>query len=158
MVKRKNVQLFLVIAFYLTASYFQISLWYVLLFGSILGIIFGKVFCRWMCPVGYIMELMMKLSKSDEKSAMYQYHKVGCPIAWISGYLNKMSLFKIKIDQDKCISCGKCDDACYITNVDKNSSLFKNGKLDPAESYKCSRCMDCITVCPTNALSFKKTK
>jgi polyferredoxin len=158
MIKRKNVQLSLTIFFYLTASYFQISLGYIILFGGLLGIIFGKVFCRWMCPVGYLMELFMKFSKSDEKSAMYQYHKLGCPIAWISGYLNKMSLFKIKIDQNKCIDCGKCDDACYITAIDKNSSLFKKGKLDPALNYKCSRCMDCITVCPVDALSFTKEK
>ncbi|MDM8534821.1 4Fe-4S binding protein [Clostridiaceae bacterium HSG29] len=154
MIKRKSVQAIFAISFYLIASYFQISLLYIILFGSVLGIIFGKVFCRWMCPIGYVMELMMKFSKSDEKTSLYQYHKLGCPIAWISGYLNKMSFFKIKIDQDKCIDCGKCDSACYITNFNKDASLFKKGKIDPAASYKCSRCMDCITVCPVDALSY----
>ncbi|MCK5196931.1 MAG: 4Fe-4S binding protein, partial [Spirochaetales bacterium] len=27
------------------------------IFGSITGVIFGKVFCRWMCPIGLLMEV-----------------------------------------------------------------------------------------------------
>lgn len=35
------------------------------------------------------MELIMSVSPDGKFRQMYQYHKVGCPIAWISGLLNR---------------------------------------------------------------------
>ena len=43
---------------YYGISVYYISLWYVLLAGVILGVVFGKVFCRWVCPLGLMMEFM----------------------------------------------------------------------------------------------------
>jgi polyferredoxin len=74
---------------YYAVSQYHISLWYVLLAGVLLGAIFGKVFCRWVCPLGLIMEFLMGMNKDSKIRAMYQYHKIGCPIAWISGWLNR---------------------------------------------------------------------
>ncbi|MCD4703267.1 MAG: 4Fe-4S binding protein [Methanosarcinaceae archaeon] len=156
MLKRRTIQLLIGLSIYVMVAYYSISLVYLLLFGGLLGIIFGNVFCRWMCPIGYIIESMMKLSKNNEMAASYQYRKIGCPISWINGYFNRMSLFKIKIDHGKCIDCGKCDDVCYITNLNKEYSLYNEGKSDPAVHPKCSKCMDCITVCPTDSLTFSK--
>jgi len=85
------------ISLYIAISQFHISLWYVLLVGTITGVVFGKVFCRWVCPMGLIMEMMMSLSPDGKVRQMYQYHKVGCPIAWISGWLNKFSFLRIHI-------------------------------------------------------------
>lgn len=157
MTKRRKIQLVLGLAIYYLVTIFQIPIGYVIIFGGFLGIIFGKVFCRWMCPIGIIMEFIMKRKGQDEKQSLYQYHKLGCPIAWISGYFNKTSLFKIKVDESKCIDCGKCDETCYITSIDQNFSLFKKEKYDPAKSFKCSRCLDCITECPVEAITFNKT-
>ena len=81
-------------AVYAVTSYFNISIWYVVLFGIFTGVIFGKVFCRWMCPIGFIMEMIMGGGSQSQFSNMYQYHKMGCPIAWASGFLNKWSLFQ----------------------------------------------------------------
>jgi polyferredoxin len=47
-------------------------------------VVFGKVFCRWVCPLGLMMEFMMGMSPDGKIKGMYQYHKIGCPIAWIS--------------------------------------------------------------------------
>ena len=154
MSKRRTIQLFMGLSIYTGIIYYNISLAYLILFGGLLGIIFGNVFCRWMCPIGFIVESMMILSKNKEMAASYQYSKIGCPISWINGYLNRMSLFKINIDHDKCIDCGKCDDVCYITNLNKDYSFYKEGKADPALYSKCSKCMDCITVCPTDSLTY----
>src|SRR5665647_2600558 len=86
------------ISIYLAINQLHISLWWVLLAGVIMGIIFGKVFCRWVCPMGLIMEIMMSMSPDGKTKQMYQYHKIGCPIAWISGYLNKFSFFRIRLN------------------------------------------------------------
>jgi len=95
--KRIMILAVLGIGLYFAISYFHISLWFVLLAGTLLGLVFGKVFCRWVCPMGLIMELIMSMSPEGKIRQMYQYHKVGCPIAWISGWLNRFSLFKIRL-------------------------------------------------------------
>ena len=43
------------VSLYLGISQFHISLWFIVLYGSFLGVLFGKVFCRWVCPMGLIM-------------------------------------------------------------------------------------------------------
>lgn len=133
----------------------HISLWIILGIGALTGIIFGKVFCRWMCPLGFIMELMMGSDSSSKQIQMYNYHKLGCPIAWISGYLNRFSLFKIKRDPDTCIDCGICDKNCYIASLNKDFSLFKKGKVDPGTQFSCSKCLSCVAKCPTKSLEYK---
>jgi polyferredoxin len=109
-----------------------------------------------MCPVGFLMETINAFKGKDTtKLGMYNYHKVGCPIAWIQGYLNRMSFVKIKLNTESCTNCGLCDKVCYITSIDKTFSLHKQKKNDPALSFKCSKCMDCITACPNDSLNLK---
>jgi polyferredoxin len=144
------------IALFLAISKFNISLWYILLAGIILGVIFGKVFCRWVCPMGLIMELMMNMTPDGKIRQMYQYHKVGCPIAWISGFLNRYSLFKIKLDSDRCKNCGICDNKCYIVAMEPAKfSLYKPKGIRPGDSYTCSRCLECVAACPNGSLTYK---
>lgn len=141
---------------YIGISYYNLSLWYILIAGVVLGVIFGKVFCRWGCPMGLIMEIMMSLSGDGKIRQMYQYHKIGCPIAWISGWLNKYSFFKIKIDQDTCKNCGLCDKQCYIVVMEPQKfSLYKPQKVQPGYSYTCSKCLKCVAVCPNGSLKYK---
>jgi len=143
------------ISLYLAINQFHISLWHILLGGTVLGVVFGKVFCRWGCPMGLVMELMMSLSSDGKIRQMYQYHKVGCPIAWISGWLNKFSLFRIRINEDRCITCGKCDKQCYIVAMEPQKySLYKKGMQEPGSSYTCSKCLQCVAACPNGSLKF----
>ncbi len=117
---RLPIQIVMGVLTYAIISFLNISLWWVVAFGSFIGIVWGKVFCRWMCPMGIMMEMMMKLSPDDSFKNMYQYHKIGCPIAWISGWLNKVSLYKIDVNYDTCKNCGLCDKACYMPSLDKD--------------------------------------
>ncbi len=141
---------------YLSMSYFHISLWYILGAGIVTGLIFGKVFCRWICPVGLVMEILMSLNPNGKVKQMYQYHKLGCPIAWVSGLLNRYSLFRIKIDTASCLNCGLCDKQCYISTLEPAKfSLYKNDLSNPGDSYTCSKCLKCVEVCPNGSLTFK---
>jgi polyferredoxin len=140
---------------YLAISQYHISLWYILLAGTVMGVVFGKVFCRWVCPMGLIMEIMMSMSPDGKVRQMYQYHKVGCPIAWISGWLNKFSFLRIQINQDSCITCGKCDKQCYIVAMEPQKfSLYKPGLEEPGSSYTCSKCLQCVAACPNGSLNY----
>ena len=143
-------------ALYLAVSQLHISLWYVFIAGIVLGLIFGKVFCRWVCPMGLIMELIMSMSPDGKFRQMYQYHKVGCPIAWISGLLNRYSLFKIKLNAESCKNCGICDKECYIVAMEPAKfSLYKPKGIRPGDSYTCSKCLECVAACPNGSLKYK---
>ncbi len=143
-------------ALFLAVSRFNISLWYILLAGIVLGVIFGKVFCRWVCPIGLIMELIMSMSSDGKFRQMYQYHKVGCPIAWISGLLNRFSLFKIVLNTESCKNCGICDKKCYIVAMEPAKfSLYKPKGIRPGDSYTCSKCLECVASCPNGSLKYK---
>jgi polyferredoxin len=153
---RRIIQAILGVGIYLGINYFQISIWWVVGFGSAIGIIWGKVFCRWGCPLGIIMEILMKMSPNDSFQKMYQYHKIGCPIAWISGWLNKFSFYKIQLNTDTCINCGICDTSCYMPTIDKQKfSLYKPDMTNPAESFSCSKCLVCVAECPNGSLTYK---
>ena len=144
------------VSLYLAISEYHISLWYILATGAVTGVIFGKVFCRWVCPMGLIMEMLMGLSPDGKIRQMYQYHKVGCPIAWISGYLNKYSIFRIKLNEDTCKNCGICDKKCYIVAMEPQKySLYKPVLEKPGTSYTCSKCLECVASCPNGSLTFK---
>jgi polyferredoxin len=146
----------LAVSLYIGISVYEISLWYILVAGSLLGVVFGKVFCRWVCPMGLIMELLMSLSPDGKIKQMYQYHKVGCPIAWISGWLNRFSLFKIRLNSESCMNCGICDKKCYIVTMEPAKfSLYKPTLEKPGNSYTCSKCLQCVTSCPNGSLTYK---
>ena len=81
----------------------------------VLSILFYRPFCKWICPLGAFYALM-----------------------------NKVSLLGIKVDDNKCVSCGKCAKACKM-DVDVTKS---------PNHAECIRCGKCITACPTDAISF----
>lgn len=71
--------------------------------------------------------------------------KMFCPLAVIYGLFNKISFVQIELDEDKCVACGKCTDAC---NMDISPMTDPN-------SVECIRCGNCIDVCPVDALNLK---
>ncbi len=140
-------------------SSFGVSLWWLLGFGVVTGVVWGKVFCRWMCPIGVVMEFFMKQGANDSFRNMYQYHKLGCPIAWISGLLNRVSLYRITLDRETCRNCGLCDKACYMPTVDgRKFSLYLPEKQDPSAHFSCSKCLSCVTSCPNGSLTYAPVK
>jgi len=154
--KRTIILAIIGVGIYIAISQFHVSLWYVLFFGIATGVVFGKIFCRWMCPMGFIMEIFMGRNPDSKFTQMYQYHKMGCPIAWITGYLNKWSIFKIKLNLSTCKNCGLCDKQCYISSIEPAKySLYKVDKLNPGNSYTCSKCLKCVEACPNGSLKYK---
>ncbi len=151
---RRVIQGLIGFGIYMLVTYFNISLLYVIIAGSALGLLFGKVFCRWMCPMGFIMELLTGGGKGAEATSMYQYHKLGCPIAWVSGFFNRFSFINIKRDTSSCNSCGICDKSCYISSLNDEYSLFKEDKKDSGKAYSCSKCLECVKSCPQYSLTY----
>ncbi|MCI8405292.1 MAG: 4Fe-4S binding protein [Clostridia bacterium] len=75
--------------------------------------------------------------------------KMICPLGAIYGLLNKISMYHIEIDDDKCTECGRCAKVCKMN-------------VDPAKnpnSAECIRCGKCAESCPSKAIhmGFVKT-
>jgi len=71
-----------------------------------------------------------------------------CPVGTILGVLSRFSLFKIRIDTDKCTSCGVCAAKCKASCID-----FKGKKVD---NNRCVDCFNCMGSCKFSALSYKQ--
>ena len=88
----------------------------ILLAVAVLSVVFYRPFCKWLCPLGAFYAL-----------------------------LNKVSLFQMQVDPNKCISCGKCAKACQM-DVDITK---------PPNHTECIRCGMCVRACPTHAVAFR---
>ena len=88
----------------------------VLLTVVVLSVLFFRPFCKWICPLGAFYAL-----------------------------LNKVSLFQMKVDKNKCVSCGKCARVCKM-DVDVTKT---------PNHTECIRCGMCISACPTDAVQFR---
>ncbi|NLV50836.1 MAG: 4Fe-4S binding protein [Clostridiales bacterium] len=65
-----------------------------------------------------------------------------CPLGAVYALFNRVSVFGIKSEEDKCTLCGACARAC---KSDIDPSVNPN-------SGECIRCGDCVRVCPTGAI------
>ena len=88
----------------------------VLLAVVVASVLFYRPFCKWLCPLGAFYAL-----------------------------LNRVSLFQMKVGQNKCVSCGKCARACKM-DVDVTKT---------PNHAECIRCGMCIRACPTDAIRFR---
>ena len=74
-----------------------------------------------------------------------------CPFGLVGWLAEKTSIFKIKVDYNKCISCQACSKACPSTVME---AILKQNKIIP----DCFSCGNCIESCPVKAISFAKGK
>ncbi len=123
-------------------------------------------FCKYICPAGTVQGgIPLALTNSAIRqsiSFIYTYKvailliliilsliiyrpfcKYLCPLGAIYSFFNKAALMKIKLDKEKCVTCGKCESICPM-NIDPVKNI--NGG-------ECIRCRKCISCCPTQALS-----
>jgi polyferredoxin len=150
--RRRAVQAAVALALFWAIGPGGVSLGWVVLTGSAAGVLLGKFFCRWMCPMGAMMELMMGAG-GDRQKSFYTYFKLGCPIAWAGGLLNRLSLLRVKLRPERCSDCGRCDEACYVSRLANGRSLHLPGRVNASTDYTCSRCLACVGACPTGALT-----
>ncbi|MBP5678017.1 MAG: 4Fe-4S dicluster domain-containing protein [Bacteroidales bacterium] len=72
-----------------------------------------------------------------------------CPVGSLLGLLSRFSLFRVRIDADKCIGCHACEHRCKAMCID-----IDGGKT--VDGIRCVDCMDCLAQCPAGAISLAK--
>jgi ferredoxin len=68
-----------------------------------------------------------------------------CPVGTLIGLINRVSLFKIRIN-DSCNHCGRCASKCKASCIDSKAATI--------DYSRCLACFTCLDVCPKKALSF----
>lgn len=69
-----------------------------------------------------------------------------CPVGAILGFISRFSLFKIRIDTDKCKMCSLCARSCPCGSID-----FKNHTVN---NETCVKCFKCLAHCNHGALYY----
>ncbi len=125
-------------------------------------------FCQYLCPVGtleggvplvllnstlrpalgWLFRWKMLVLILCLVSCIFIYRpfcKYLCPLGAFYGFMQKISLVRIRVDEDSCTNCGACAGACGM-------------KVDPRkfpDSAECIRCGACMDKCPEKAISFR---
>lgn len=83
----------------------------------------NRAFCKYICPIPVLM-------------------KIGTPF----------SIWKIKIEKDKCTRCKRCEKNCPMDI--KLLEYMKNGTR--ITSTECIVCQHCVNICPENAVQYTR--
>ena len=73
-----------------------------------------------------------------------------CPYGAFASLTDRFSLFKIKIDTQKCTGCMKCASTCPFSAIDIKTIQDKKGHPE----LTCAKCGECINACPQKAISY----
>ncbi|MCQ2983115.1 MAG: 4Fe-4S binding protein [Treponemataceae bacterium] len=73
-----------------------------------------------------------------------------CPFGAFASLTDGISLFKMKIDTDKCKGCMKCASACSFGAIDIRTIQEKKGRPE----LTCAKCGECVKACPEKAISY----
>ena len=126
----------------------------------------GKpAFCQYICPAGtleggipllaaheelrqtigplFFLKLALLLATIAGCVLIYRFFcRAACPLGAIYGLMNKISVCRLRVDGQKCVSCGKCRKICKM-------------EVDPVknpDSAECIRCGACAAACPADAI------
>lgn len=92
--------------------------------------------------VYYVLGIILAFVFKDNRA----FCKYICPITVFLKPMSFFSLFRVRCDKEKCVSCGACKKVCPM-NVDMTDNSRK--RLNGTE---CIFCMECSKACPKGAL------
>jgi len=70
-----------------------------------------------------------------------------CPVGTVLGFLSRFSMFRFKVHEESCNSCGLCARACKASCIDS--------KQETVDNSRCVTCFNCTTVCTKKAIKYE---
>ncbi len=74
------------------------------------------------------------------------YCNTVCPVGTTLGLVSRFSLFRVRLDSDRCVSCRRCEKGCKAHCID-----IDHKKIDYS---RCIDCFDCIGDCKRGGISY----
>lgn len=122
-------------------------------------------FCKWICPSGTLFGGWQQVIINPKLRALVgglftwksillvtlllasififrPFCQYLCPLGAIYSLFNPIAFYRIRVREDKCTSCGKCQQACPL-----DIEVYKT-----PNSLSCIRCGKCAKTCPNGAL------
>ena len=149
------------------------SRWRYLPFAVLLAIVllsaitFSPIYCEWLCPFKAVTEfqapssalaviqitifallflglvvVLPLLTKRRIQCGLF------CPFGAMQSFLNKINIFEVRIDLEKCTQCKKCIRECPTFSLDESS--LESGK----PLMTCTKCAQCVDTCPQGAIAY----
>lgn len=131
------------------------------------AITLSPFYCQWLCPFKVVTEYVAITSfLGVVKTIIFVILFIGlvivlpiltgrriqcglfCPFASLQSFTNKINVFDVRINRDKCANCKLCVKSCPTFSLDE-VSLSKGKTL-----LSCTKCGRCIDICPQNAVSY----
>lgn len=74
------------------------------------------------------------------------YCNIVCPVGTVLGLFGRHPLLHIRIDESKCVACGRCGRGCKSSCIDMDAHTI--------DYNRCIDCFDCIRRCKEGAVSY----
>lgn len=73
-----------------------------------------------------------------------------CPVGTFLGLFSRLAVFRVRIDESKCVKCGLC-----ATRCDKGALAVRDDKSIAVDAESCVACFDCVGSCRKEALTWR---
>ena len=126
---------------------------------------FSPTYCEWLCPFKAVTEFPEVTSvRTAVQAGIFSTLFVGlvmvgpiltrlrtqctflCPFGAFQSLFNKLSVFDVRIDRDKCLDCVACRRACPTFVLDEGP--VKDGRA----GMSCMKCGACVDTCTKGAV------
>lgn len=69
-----------------------------------------------------------------------------CPVGTLLGLISRVSVWRIRLNQETCTACGRCERLCPAACIDSAAKTV--------DASRCVSCFNCLDACPHSAISY----